>query len=364
MKNNLKGFSLVEVMIAAAILSAIVLVITKVSQQSEFYYQKTTGNANIDNKLKSLKYHIWKSKESCLSSFSFSGGNVGLATANTVSIPGNSNFLSTSQNDEYKKMGFEIKSINIVRNMNDVRTATRSFFFTRAHYLEVIFKNLKNNQSYTRAISLSIRKKDDGDFECKTDTDEVVSNIEKIVKMQACVSLGMVVDIFEETTGTDNLNPKCIFTSGSVTRSFGELNKCAEDEYIDYVRVGNDLDSSLSLDDKAKYVVTCKKIPICPSGQVGIFKGKSTTPVCSSICSSDQTMVITTKGGDPKLTCVDLTCKGNTTIDFLEGINGDGSPRCTKLLDTPNNIEDIACTSGRIYFEITSNNDLRIKCQN
>lgn len=342
MDKKQKGFSLIEMMIAMGVISALLVSITKVMEVSEVSMQKVSSNRHINQKVTALKFHLWNNKENCDQVIDLSSGTPVLKSSTTINLTHRPNFLSINDNSEYKKQGFRVDAIEIKKD----------FFNDENFELNITFYNIKKSRIELKKIPLIIQYNSlNGTTYCTSIQDEFIASLKNIVALEACRGLGQIIDTYDTTlTPNNRWSPKCI---NSATEVANDLSfTCPDYSYLKGIKLVDDVSNW----GKMKISPICSDPVIqCSSNQFGIIDGTSIIPSCINNCSVGEVGIISNSG----ILCVKLECSSSSDVEYISAIKNDGSVECRKLLV---GVSSSKCNKGQTYLNISSSNELTVNC--
>lgn len=329
-----KGFSLVEVMLAAGLASGVALVVAKVAQESNKTTKTMETNIEVTTFLGDIAY-ILSDKQNCNATVGI-GSNIG-TPINSIKrfINGvENNIYETSTPANPKKYGqsaFIIESITTELNPGGVNLVVE---------IERVNKAINGARKVKKKIPLKAVVTGGKIDSCFSD---IESMIESAVQ-QSCRGNSARFDPATKECYHDVKTDQC--PTGQVLRSIQQLNGQIISGCSDVI------DAPLSCPIgsyfngiSSKGVANCAPLEVsnmCGEGQYA-YNIQNGTMVCKSIPRCGQRSILRSNPDSGELRCVQVQC--NPTNQYLAGFDAAGEAVCK-------NFPDKACGQGQYIKEI------------
>ncbi len=301
---------MIQVIMATAMLTAMSLVIVKLGglgKQQEKSFEVSQG-------IEILTTHINQTlmgREDCM--LNITPGSVPPTWADTKKLRHYKGGVvvdlidTTRDQNKFKEKGFTLDNLELIQaspvsNIGELKlTFTKTSKF-RVFGMDKIFKSIFIYQDLKAGAM----------YNCYADfKDSVIKNALNTALSKSC---GAGLKFNGDLTA-----PRCIIdpaVSGAIS--------CPTDKYITDVKLNNPSPGSYS------YTTTCKNPITCGVGQIGIVVDGNLQ--CVSKCANPKEVGVFSNTG---FQCKDISCPNSgSTVQYLAGINNDGTPICKNLAST------------------------------
>lgn len=324
---NNNGFSLISIIIAAGILSAVSLTIAQLSKSSFsmkkrmsnnseislVVYQVTQALSSIKNcnlNLKKDEFPELSNKNGLLKYFFDKDGNT-------------EQRLFLDIDNEKSKTGIIVKNMKLLISKSDAKKIGANnieYASTDLHgYAEIKLEFGRNSTShkgkYKKVANRLI---------------PIFLNLNSAYKFESCYATafnellkGAIAKAVEKSCGlglkyNQNIdNPQCIPES-----DIQEIASCPVGQYIKDIKL-------ISNEGKLKYMSTCSPL-LCQQGEIGVWYDNKMS--CTK-CANTELPVMTNTG----LKCQNMDCFSSKSIKYLSGIDSvTGEKKCRTLVDPGN----------------------------
>lgn len=299
MNINNRGFGLIEVLVASAILSAIILGLSK---QSKII-------TTVNNKMKTQDYSISLQKQlssilaeerNCSANFDFFDDKIKLKDNKNIFYYNNTDlipFIDIAKEDDSKSVR-KIMSIDVIKGRYGLHDLV----------VNLALKNKKGHFSLVKPIKVPILVRYDDGWSCSTASLNQIDGLINTAVLKSCKTPFRIIE-----TKSKTLMYKCILPIGELHSS-----DCPAGEKMEKIILKNE-NSKLTIN------TICKKISPCSDGEFGVWFNEKI--VCRPKCKNGEVPILTRNG----IACSKSTCKNG---EYLKGYSGDGNPICHILVDS------------------------------
>jgi len=308
-KNNL-GATLVQVIIAGAVLSAISLVVVQLGGLQ----LKQEKSLEINQSIDSLMYHVQDTlldKEDCMLNIVPGSNPPAWKNPNKLShykAGAVVDLIDTNRDKKkFKERGFTLDRIELIQQSPVTDKAELKLHFSRASKF-IVF----GLPEVSRSIAMHQHIESGNIYNCFADFgNSVVKNALNAAIAKSC-GIGLRFN-------GDLNNPRCV-----IDASLANAMACPSNEYITDVRLTGPSGGPYNM------ITTCKNPITCGPGQMGMVVDGNLT--CVSKCSNPNEVGVFTNSG---FQCRDISCPSTaSTVQYLAGISNDGIPTCKNLAST------------------------------
>lgn len=354
-----EGFSLVEVMVAAAIMAGLALVVAQMMKNQKDVMDHSEAKSEelqISRHVRTLLAN----KDACEATFN--GANLGADINEIKNALGNTSFQLGQK--------YGNRSLKLERMWTENLTVPASGGLGEAH-LKLETERLKadnTQQKIVRDILIQVKAESSNGLitECYSD----IENSIQTAKIEACESIN---GIFDTSTGQCDLN--CISSPGQGHEAVSsecldgiraDERQLSEDSYVNVS--GDTMTGDLNVDTKVNANEFCLggncrtdfSPQSCAVGEV-IYKVNASGSVeCANVTCPSDTQFYVGIQSDGDVICKEFPTETCPTDHYVKKVNPDGSVECEPVPENQK-IAGQDCATGSVVTGIATNGNL--KCE-